>query len=297
VKTDIWFCHVAECTGDLTVSLCDSTYDTKLAVYPDCDCPPAQVPVACNDDSPDCSPNGLSSFAQIPVVEGDPYSIRVGGWLGLSGQGELSIRCVECENDQDCEDGNLCTHNACSGGRCSLTYDDCDDGNPCTIDDCNPTEGCVTDPVRCDANDACLIGECVPATGVCDFTEVTCDDADPCTADACDPELGCSNTFIDCDGDTVCDAEDNCRTVPNADQANGDGDFYGDVCDGPFDTDHDGDVDAVDYTEFWLCTSVPGPAPPGCLADHDANGDQQLDLHDYGSLQVRFTGSRTSPCD
>lgn len=44
----------------------------------------------------------------------------------------------------------------------------------------------------------------------------------------------------DSDGDGLADAWDNCPTVPNADQANADGDATGDVCDPCTDTDHDG---------------------------------------------------------
>lgn len=42
--------------------------------------------------------------------------------------------------------------------------------------------------------------------------------------------LGCPNW--DSDGDGVLNGSDNCDTVPNANQANCDGDAYGDVCDG-----------------------------------------------------------------
>lgn len=56
----------------------------------------------------------------------------------------------------------------------------------------------------------------------------------------------------DADGDGVADPYDNCPTVPNADQANNDGDSEGDVCDLD---DNDGVPDTTDNCDF---TANPG---------------------------------------
>ncbi|MHC4146532.1 MAG: hypothetical protein ACYSUD_17355, partial [Planctomycetota bacterium] len=40
VSPNIWFCYTAPCTGDVTVSLAGSSYDTMLAVYKGCECFP-----------------------------------------------------------------------------------------------------------------------------------------------------------------------------------------------------------------------------------------------------------------
>ena len=37
---NIWFCYTASCTGCATISLCGSSYDTKLAVYDGCSSTP-----------------------------------------------------------------------------------------------------------------------------------------------------------------------------------------------------------------------------------------------------------------
>ena len=48
----------------------------------------------------------------------------------------------------------------------------------------------------------------------------------------------------DDDGDGIADVVDNCPLVANSDQANADGDSFGDVCD--TDDDGDGIADVVD---------------------------------------------------
>jgi hypothetical protein len=88
VDLDIWYKYVASCDGNLTVSLCGSTYDTKLAVYAG-GCPIGDgTAIACNDDSCD-----LQSELVVAVTAGQQYRIRVGGFLGSSGDGTLSISC------------------------------------------------------------------------------------------------------------------------------------------------------------------------------------------------------------
>ena len=48
VRSDIWYCYTASCTGTAFVSLCGGEYDSKLAVYAGCGCPTA-APLACSD--------------------------------------------------------------------------------------------------------------------------------------------------------------------------------------------------------------------------------------------------------
>src|SRR6185436_3640510 len=46
-----------------------------------------------------------------------------------------------------CDDGNLCTSDACgANGACEHTPVSCDDGNTCTTDSCNPETGCEYSP-------------------------------------------------------------------------------------------------------------------------------------------------------
>jgi hypothetical protein len=53
-----------------------------------------------------------------------------------------------CTIDTDCDDGDACTTDSCSGGVCSNEPLSCDDGNPCTADSCDPATGlCVNDTI------------------------------------------------------------------------------------------------------------------------------------------------------
>jgi hypothetical protein len=49
---NIWYCYTASCTGDITVSLAGSSFDTMLAVYDGCGCYLTEDDlIECNDDS------------------------------------------------------------------------------------------------------------------------------------------------------------------------------------------------------------------------------------------------------
>jgi hypothetical protein len=83
-----------------------------------------------------------------------------------------------------------------------------------------------------------------------------------------DSNQSCATTAsLDADGDGVLDANDNCPTVSNADQANNDGDSLGDACDP--DDDNDGVADGGD--------NCPLAANPGQV---DTDGDGQGDVCD-----------------
>lgn len=108
IESDIWYEYVASCSGELSVSLCDSGYDTKLAVYDDCrSCPPRVGSLqVCDEDG--CTAT-FQSEVQLPVSEGFCYVIRIGGFLGLQGEGLMDIRCTPpqpavgaCCSEGDC---------------------------------------------------------------------------------------------------------------------------------------------------------------------------------------------------
>ena len=75
---DIWFRYVAPATGTLVVSTCDlADYDTDLVLYEGWNCYDFTM-INCSEDAPDCS--GYTSHMESPVIGGQQYMIRVGGW-------------------------------------------------------------------------------------------------------------------------------------------------------------------------------------------------------------------------
>jgi hypothetical protein len=86
---NIWYIYTATCTGNATVSLCGSSYDTKLAVYNGDSCNPSLSRlIECNDDS--C---GWQSEVTFDVVAGQQYLVEVGGFGDNTGEGLISISC------------------------------------------------------------------------------------------------------------------------------------------------------------------------------------------------------------
>ncbi len=93
-SANIWYCYTATCTGDVTVSLCGSSYDTMLAVYNGCSCHPTGAMIGCNDDF-DCNGPTLQSQITFAAFAGQDYLIEVGGYSNYTGQGLLTILCDE----------------------------------------------------------------------------------------------------------------------------------------------------------------------------------------------------------
>ncbi|MFH1336248.1 MAG: PPC domain-containing protein, partial [Candidatus Zixiibacteriota bacterium] len=87
---NIWYLFTSPCTQNVTVSLCGSGYDTKLAVYDGSTCSPLPTEIECNDDF--C---GVQSEITFSAVQGNQYLIEVGGYSSNTGDGILNINCVE----------------------------------------------------------------------------------------------------------------------------------------------------------------------------------------------------------
>ncbi len=98
ITSDVWFKVTAPSDGLLDVSTCGANFDTKLAVYEQgflgSTCPNGTILTAtilgCNDDSSSCS-DPLNSSLAVPVIAGKVYTIRVGGYLGSEGTGNLQV--------------------------------------------------------------------------------------------------------------------------------------------------------------------------------------------------------------
>ena len=133
---------------------------------------------------------------------------------------------------------------------CTVEGQACDDLDPCTIDDMyNASCMCVGTFVDTDEDGVCDALDNCPDTpntnqsdqdndgvgDVCDLCTfplgALCDDGDPCTVnDVYDANCNCVGTFEDTDEDGICDAEDNCPAVSNADQLDENGNMIGDAC-------------------------------------------------------------------
>lgn len=99
---DIWYRVAPSCTGDMTVSLCNSSFDTNLLIYEGCTCPVTDDELlACADSG--CGPDHpmiLRSRATVPVVAGHCYLVRIGGgFYGERGPGEMVITCDPTQAD------------------------------------------------------------------------------------------------------------------------------------------------------------------------------------------------------
>jgi hypothetical protein len=97
---DLWYRYVSECTGALVVSLCGSSFDTRLGVFEGCGCVGEEID--CVDDV--C---GLQSEVEIPIQIGDCVTIQVGGEndgeLSGGGPGTLTVMCIPGEFMVDME--------------------------------------------------------------------------------------------------------------------------------------------------------------------------------------------------
>jgi len=107
---NIWYCYTATCTGNVTVSLAGSSFDTMLAVYDGCECyPTSNDLIECNDDAG----AGHHSVITFAAITGNQYLIEVGGYGTEKGQGLISISCegVVVHGKTDLGDASDSTNN------------------------------------------------------------------------------------------------------------------------------------------------------------------------------------------
>ncbi len=101
-------------TGDdVTISLCNSSYDTRLDVFcrigGDCSTTPDYVCIAGNDDNTDCAA-GTTSEVTFATMANSKYYIMVHGYSNNTGSFEMSLDCtpfVVPPANQDCDNNGL----------------------------------------------------------------------------------------------------------------------------------------------------------------------------------------------
>ncbi len=158
-----------------------------------------------------------------------------------------------CHADSQCDDGNVCTKDACQNGacihyanpgcctsdadcpatpdccvksycdptvrQCVTSTSSCDDGNPCTTDACKCSSAgamCFHTAVSCDDGNPNTQDSCDPKTGKCVHVNVSCGDATPCMTYTVDPSTGtCVGTPVNCDDNNAC-TSDACNPATGA---------------------------------------------------------------------------------
>ena len=193
-----------------------------------------------------------------------------------------------CLNDEDCDDGDLCTDDTCSGGSCSNTPVSCDDGNDCNgMETCDPGSGnCLAGtPLICDDGDPCngtetcdtATGQCVPGdpnTGCCG--NGTCESGETCNNCAADCISGTTSGAV-C-GNGICEAGDGEDCLSCSADCNGKQNQRpsGRFCCG--DGDGENPVDCGDSrctSGNWECTDVPSESGTSfCCGDTMCEGDE-----------------------
>ena len=117
---DVWFNVSAPSDGLMTISLCDAaSYDTSLVLYEGADCN-SLAQVACNGDTAvetGCQAY-YSGIYDHPITDGGTYYIRIGGWNGAAGPGNMTIDIVGGNTEGAC-----CVAGGCVGEN---TFGDCE---------------------------------------------------------------------------------------------------------------------------------------------------------------------------
>ncbi|UCC30743.1 MAG: hypothetical protein JSU86_00400 [Phycisphaerales bacterium] len=124
---------------------------------------------------------------------------------------EGSDSCTGCTTGPECDDGNVCTDDACNGGLCEYTPNaaSCDDGLFCTGTEACVGGTCVSSGDPCSAPLLCSEGltSCVEC-----LTAADCGDGNVCTDDICDVTGTCDNpnNTAPCDDGLFCTLTDVC---------------------------------------------------------------------------------------
>ena len=264
---DIWYVYTPSCDGLATIDTCSGAcFDTVLAVYDGDACPVSGSPLVFDDDA--CEP---SSRAQVTVTAGRPYTIRLGGFLGATGAGLLTVSLPDDDGDgtPDCRD--LCPGDPgkIEPGLCGCGAADTNrDGD--ALPDC--TDGCPADP-----------GKTTPGACGCGLPDADSDgDGTPDCHDDCpaDPAkttpgaCGCGVPDADSDGDGTPDCHDDCPADPAKTTPGACGCGVPDA-----DSDGDGAPDCHDDCPADPAKTTPGAC--GCgVPDADSDGDGTPDCHD-----------------
>ena len=166
-----------------------------------------------------------------------------------------------CESAKDCDDGNPCTDDSCSGNQCKHTNNTkgCDDGKYCTENDKCGNGVCSGGSARvCNDQNVCTDDSCDAATDKCLFKNNTksCDDGNLCTdGDKCQSG-GCvagtekiCNDGVSCTMDSCLSSSGQCQFLPVDTQCNDGKSCTEDRCD-PIQGCRSFVIDGCDFTAY-----------------------------------------------
>ena len=158
---DVFFSFSPDSDGTINVSLCDAaSYDTSLAIYEGgCNDGDGSHNIACNGDA--SGETGCQSYYSavdnLPVIGGQTYLIRIGGWNAATGAGTMTLSYTGGSETAAC-----CVDGGCAG---EVTYGDCDalgglwvQGEDCSTVSCPlPFNGCDGSQDSNEEDDGCSI--------------------------------------------------------------------------------------------------------------------------------------------
>jgi hypothetical protein len=120
-------------------------------------------------------------------------------------EGEVCVdsMCVvdlECTEDADCDEGEICVDNECVVDLECTEDADCDEGEVCVDNECVVEVGCTED-ADCDEGEICVNNMCVIALECTE--DADCDEGEICVDNMCVVDLECTED-ADCDEGEVC---------------------------------------------------------------------------------------------
>jgi len=284
IHNDIWYRYTAACTGDIVVETCNLTnFDTRIAVYDGCACPATEARLlACNDEMFGC--DGGSSALFAPIIAGQCYLIRIGGFNEAYGLGTVRITCLAggvCPDAGPC--GSAHTTPGCEDEACCETV--CESDPFCCLVDWDQfcvqaaAELCTAAPAEacCIGEGACVNltpGDCAALGGSSQGASTACGGQLTCLPEACClPDDSCVSL-----------TRDECLSVSGMPHGGGSScattACAGPVCPGDI-APGDGDGQ-VDVTDLLILLSVWGPCPAPCALD--IIGDGAIDVTDLLTL-------------
>ena len=158
-------------------------------------------------------PGACSAFEAFPEVcngldddcdgEVDEGTCDDGNLCTINACDELSFECTTAFlNGKECLDGDVCTtSDKCLGLECVGTQINCTDGLLCTDDvGCDPKSGCVYEynSLECDDGDVCTVGDsCTDGACASGKEALSRDDKNGCTTDTCSNPDGCAHQAVE----------------------------------------------------------------------------------------------------